>query len=171
MYGSRSILSSASRTESRGPMYGTVRFGTESPLCSDPLCKDFFVCFYKCSIGISPCILNSLEDSCSESLWNISRRTFNAYYGMVYSSLILMRKIAEKEIDSKTEVSDTLDYIYRQLGRLRMLNQLPKNEISSDALENRRRDVKSAVMRYIAVNLSHQCNRLGLGGSHLILGS
>ena len=82
-----------------------------------------------------------------------------------------MRKIAEKEINSKTEVGNTLDYIYRQLGRLRVLNQLPKSEISSDALENRSRDVKSAVMRYIAINLSHQCNRLGLGGSHLIMGN
>lgn len=82
-----------------------------------------------------------------------------------------MRKIAEKEINSKTDVGNALDYIYRQLGRFRVLNQLPKSEISSDALENRSRDVKSTVMRYIAINLSHQCNRFGLGDSHLTMGS
>jgi phosphoribosylamine-glycine ligase len=64
----------------------------------------------------------------------------------------------------KTEIEETLDYIYRQLGRLRVLNNLPKIETSSEALENRSRDVKSAAMVYIAVNLSHQCNKLGIGG-------
>ena len=75
-----------------------------------------------------------------------------------------MGKIADREIHLKTEIEDTLDYIYRQLGRLHVLNGLPQSEIPSEALENRSRDVKSAAMVYIAVNLSHQCNRLGIGG-------
>ena len=88
---------------------------------------------------------------------------------MLHNGLTLM-KIAEKEINSKTEVANTLDYIYRQLGRLRVLNRLPRSDMSSNTLENRSRDVKSAIMHHIAINLSHQCNRLGLGGSYLTFG-
>ena len=65
----------------------------------------------------------------------------------------------------KLEIEETLDYIYRQLGRLNVIYELPKAGISSNPLKNRSLDVKSAVMMYIAVHLSHECNRLGVGGT------
>ena len=71
-------------------------------------------------------------------------------------------QIADKEISLKAEIEESLDYIHRQLGRLRVLDNLPR---SSEPLENRSRDVKSAAMVDVTVNLAHQYNRLGIPGS------
>jgi hypothetical protein len=76
----------------------------------------------------------------------------------------LIEQITDDEVGRVADIDKTLDYVYRQLGQLRIIKNLPKSEVPSEALVNSALDVKSAVVMYIAVHLSHQCNRLGIGG-------
>lgn len=50
-----------------------------------------------------------------------------------------------------------------------MVGRLPNSAsgLSSVELQNRSLDVKSAVIIYIAVHLSHECTRFGIGGISL----
>jgi hypothetical protein len=78
--------------------------------------------------------------------------------------LCLIRKMYDHELEMIAEVERTLDYIYRQLGQLGIIRDLPDCGVSETALQNRALDVKSTVMIYIAVHLSHECNALGTIG-------
>jgi hypothetical protein len=73
-------------------------------------------------------------------------------------------KIADRELARKKEVERILDYIYRQLGQLGVINNLPDSGVRPIALMNRALDVKSAAMTYIAVHIIHESNRLGIIG-------
>ena len=76
----------------------------------------------------------------------------------------LIEQITDSEVGRGADIDKTLDYVYRQLGQLRVIESLPKSKVPSEALVNSALDVKSAVMMYIAVHLSHQYIRLGIGG-------
>lgn len=73
-------------------------------------------------------------------------------------------QITEGEVGRGAEIEETLDYVYRQLGQLRIIADLPKSHVPTEPVLNSALDVKSAVMMYVAVNLSHQCNRFGIAG-------
>jgi hypothetical protein len=64
----------------------------------------------------------------------------------------------------RAEINRTLDHVYRQLGQLQVIADLPEAGVPSNAVTNSALDVKSAVMIYVAMQLSHECNRLGIGG-------
>jgi hypothetical protein len=76
----------------------------------------------------------------------------------------LIQEIADDEFALKAEIEKALDYIYYQLGQLYVIHDLPVSSVPSEALINRALNVKSAVLTYIATHLSHDCNRLGIGG-------
>jgi len=77
----------------------------------------------------------------------------------------LSEQITDGEVGRGEEIQSTLDYVHRQLGQLHVIASLPNSDVPSEALVNSALDVKSAVMTYVAVHLSHQCNRLGIGGN------
>ena len=52
------------------------------------------------------------------------------------------------------EVEKRLEYISRQLGRLDIIQTLPKSEVSPDEVIDCAMDVRSAIMIYLAVNIS-----------------
>jgi hypothetical protein len=64
----------------------------------------------------------------------------------------------------KEDIEKTLDYIYRQLGQLRIINDLPNCGVPAQELRNRALDVKSGVMLYIAVHLAYELNHTSIGG-------
>jgi len=57
-----------------------------------------------------------------------------------------------------------LDYMYRHLGQLAVVDDLPDIMVPSIPLSNRALDVKSAALIYLAVHIRHQGNRLGITG-------
>ena len=59
------------------------------------------------------------------------------------------------------------NYVYRQLGQLGIIPGLPMSQVPTEPVINSALDVKSAVMTYVAVNLSHQYNRVGVAGRSL----
>ena len=81
---------------------------------------------------------------------------------MIFSCL--MGKIADRELARKEEVENILLHIYRQLGELNVVTDLPNTDIPPTALINRALDVKSAVLTYLAVHICHESSRLGIIG-------
>jgi hypothetical protein len=77
-------------------------------------------------------------------------------------------KVADGEVSRRDEVTQMLDYIHRQLGQLKILNDLPRIDISCIALENRALDVESAVLTYLAVHICREGNRLGIIGNSFV---
>ena len=57
-----------------------------------------------------------------------------------------------------------MDYISRQLGLLEIVNRLPDTGVEPDALVNKIVDVLSATLMYLAVQIRHESNRLGVLG-------
>jgi len=74
-------------------------------------------------------------------------------------------QIADREIARREEIENTLDYISRQLGQLQITKRLPTVNVPSQALINSAMDVRSAVMRYLAVQIRGQSNALGWTGT------
>ena len=106
-----------------------------------------------------------MPDSRFESLRLNMWRPLIVNYGITFAcSSHLNLKIADRELAMKAEVEKTLDYIYRQLGQLRVVNDLPDTGVTSEPLMNRALDVRSAVMTYIAIHIRHDYNPLGIGG-------
>lgn len=56
----------------------------------------------------------------------------------------------------------TLNYIHWQLGKLKVVDELPENDVCPKTLLNRMLDVKSAVLTYIAMHICHKGNPFGL---------
>ena len=59
-----------------------------------------------------------------------------------------------------------LDYISRQLGQLQIVRRLPDVDVQSEQLVNRAIDVISAALKYLAVQIRHSANPLGVLGMH-----
>ena len=78
-------------------------------------------------------------------------------------------QVADRELVRKEEIENTLDYISRQLGQLQITETLPTVNVPSQALINSAMEVRSAVMRYLAVQIRHQSTALGLTGIHYYL--
>jgi hypothetical protein len=74
-----------------------------------------------------------------------------------------MRQMANREIARRKEIEDMLDYMYRQLEQLAVVNNLPNVVDPSKALLNRSLDVKSAVLVYLSVHIRHE-GELGIIG-------
>jgi len=95
-----------------------------------------------------------------------------ATYGPTLPLPIIQRqriteKISDQEVGSKETVEKTLDYISRQVGRLRIIHELPlrSHSVVSEALANRSLDVKTAAFNYISIHWAHECTRLGIAGT------
>jgi hypothetical protein len=73
-------------------------------------------------------------------------------------------QIADRELGRRDDIEKTLDYISRQLGQLQITESLPTANVPSQALINSAMDVRSDVMRYLAVQIRHQSIALGIMG-------
>lgn len=73
-------------------------------------------------------------------------------------------QVADRELVRREEIENTLDYISRQLGQLQITETLPTVNVPSHALFNSAMEVRSAVMRYLTVQIRHQSTALGLTG-------
>jgi len=62
------------------------------------------------------------------------------------------------------ELISTLDYICHQWEQLAILNSLPKDLEQRDFVINRALDVRSASMRYLAINIRHHSTSFGIPG-------
>ena len=77
---------------------------------------------------------------------------------------MLISKIADREISRRADVETMLDYIYRQLEQLGIIDGLPEDLHPPQSLVNRAMDVKSAVLAYLATHIRHESHRLGIMG-------
>jgi hypothetical protein len=73
-------------------------------------------------------------------------------------------QIADRELGRRDDIEKTLDYISRQLAQLQITESLPTANVPSQALINSAMDVRSDVMRYLAVQIRHESNALGIMG-------
>jgi len=83
---------------------------------------------------------------------------------VIFAGLFLLMQIADRELGRRDDIEKTLDYISRQLGQLQIIESLPTVNVPSQALINSAMDVRSAVMRYLAVQIRHESNALGVVG-------
>jgi len=85
------------------------------------------------------------------------------------SKLTNRLQIAEKEINRKKEVLQTLEYICQQFGHLKVVKSVPPH-IGQDVqtrLMNRAMDVRSACILYLAAHIKHDKIWLGTIGNIL----
>ena len=61
-------------------------------------------------------------------------------------------------------MAETLDYIHRHLTHLGVVDDIPDGLPQHDVLVNRALDVRSSSMLYLAMQLKHDGNRLGVTG-------
>ena len=73
-------------------------------------------------------------------------------------------QIADQEITRAKELDSMLDFMYQQLEQLRVIDCIPENFEQRDILVNRALDVRSACMRYLAVNICHNATSFGTMG-------
>jgi len=73
-------------------------------------------------------------------------------------------QVADRELGRQDEIERTLDYISRQLGQLQITDSLPTSNVPSQALIDSAMDVRSTVMRYLAVQIRHESKSLGVMG-------
>ena len=73
----------------------------------------------------------------------------------------------DKEIASKSEITETLDYLCQQLGELNVATILPQDVEQCDVVINRAIDVRTACMRYLASHIHHDATSLGTIGNIL----
>lgn len=64
--------------------------------------------------------------------------------------------MADREIERKEEIEANLVFISRQLGQLRIIQNLPQIGIPPDAVLNRAIDVRSAALAYIATQIQYE---------------
>lgn len=72
-------------------------------------------------------------------------------------------KIVEDELARKEKLGRELEYMWQILGRLEVIKDLP-DDLEHRSLTNRAIDVRSAVMLYLAVQITHDDNPLGTVG-------
>lgn len=65
-------------------------------------------------------------------------------------------------MDRAIEIENQLDYISRQLGQLKITETLPDVDLSSQHLVNCAMDVRSAVMKYLAVVIRYESKTSGV---------
>ena len=75
-----------------------------------------------------------------------------------------LSKIADRELSRTTAIERHLDFISRQLGHLQIVDTLPDVSISSQSLVNTAIDVRSAVLRYLAIQIRNESSRMGIVG-------
>lgn len=76
-------------------------------------------------------------------------------------------QIADREISRKAEIDEMLDYIHRQLGQLKVIDEIPDSDVPSIALINRALDVKSCTLNFLAIHIRRENSRLGTVGMAL----
>jgi hypothetical protein len=84
---------------------------------------------------------------------------------VVVLHLVLMMQIADKEIARKEELDKLLDFMCQQLEQLKVIDSIPKDIRQLDSLINRALDVRSACMRYLAINIRHDATIFGTPGT------
>jgi len=72
--------------------------------------------------------------------------------------------VADREVGRQEMVEKTMDYICRQLSRLKVIEGLPDAKIESETLINRATDVLSGALTYLAVHLSREPGVFGVLG-------
>jgi hypothetical protein len=72
--------------------------------------------------------------------------------------------MADRELKRRGEIEKGLDYISRQLGQLKVIENLPNVEVMSQNLINSAMDVRSSVMRYLAIHIRHESRHFGILG-------
>jgi hypothetical protein len=72
--------------------------------------------------------------------------------------------MADRELKRRDEIEKGLDYISRQLGQLQIIETLPSAEVMSQTLINSAMDVRTSVMRYIAIQIRHESRHFGIIG-------
>jgi len=65
----------------------------------------------------------------------------------------------------KAEITETLDYLCRQLGELDVATILPDDIERHDIVLNRAIDFRTACMQYLTVHIHHDATPLGTIGS------
>jgi hypothetical protein len=81
----------------------------------------------------------------------------------------LIEQVANSEIARKSEIEKKLDFIARRLEQLKVITQLPDTIVPTDDLINRATDVRSACLKYIAVQIRHESQYFGLAGTYILL--
>jgi RecJ-like exonuclease len=76
--------------------------------------------------------------------------------------------MADRELKRRDEIEKRLDYISQQLGQLQIIKNLPDVKVMSQTLINSAMDVRSAVMRYLAIQIRHESSHFGIMGNLLI---
>jgi hypothetical protein len=72
--------------------------------------------------------------------------------------------MADRELKRRDEIEKGLDYISRQLGQIQIIENLPTAEVKSQTLVNTAMDVRSSVMRYLAIQIRHESTHFGILG-------
>ena len=72
--------------------------------------------------------------------------------------------MADREIGRREMVEKTVDYICRQLSRLKVIEGLPDAKIESETLINRATDVLSGALTYLAVYITREPGVFGVLG-------
>jgi hypothetical protein len=72
-------------------------------------------------------------------------------------------KIAEQESTRKETLRRELEHMWQILGQLEVIKSLP-DDVEHTSLTNRAIDVRSAMMLYLAVEIEHSDNPLGIVG-------
>ena len=72
-------------------------------------------------------------------------------------------KIAEQESTRKETLRRELEHMWQILGQLEVIENLP-DDVENTSLTNRAIDVRSAMMLYLAVEIEHGDNPLGIVG-------
>ena len=75
--------------------------------------------------------------------------------------------MADRELKRRDEIEKGLDYISRQLGQLQIIETLPSADVMSQTLINSAMDVRTSVMRYIAIQIRHESRYFGIIGPSL----
>jgi hypothetical protein len=83
----------------------------------------------------------------------------------VHISFSLMIQMVDKEIARKKELDKLLDFMCQQLELLKVIDRIPKDIKQLDVLINRALDVRSACMRFLALNIRHDATILGTPGT------
>jgi hypothetical protein len=79
-----------------------------------------------------------------------------------------MRQIANREFTRREEIETNLDYISRELARVKVSSNLAKRDVDCVGLGYRAMDVRSAVLSYLAVHIRRESKIFGIIGKSLL---
>ena len=78
--------------------------------------------------------------------------------------VVLIQKIADREVSRQELIQKDVEYICRQLEQLNVIEHLPDTDDPPTQLRNRATDVLSASLHYLAVHIRRESGRFGVVG-------